>query len=375
MNELEQYLVDNKFSKRFKFLKNKFKNKKIVIYGAGQLFQTIIKKYDLSDLNIVGICDKTFSSAENGELYFGFPKIDINSLALFDFDNILVAVKDYVQIIYDLPDEINKNCIYPFVKKNIWFKYVKGARRRAKYLTLFNHTFVIPFSPAEMVLNYLERENPWMAQSMWSPRNLNTYMVDIAARSTAQYVIDNMSTLPAFDDRFKLLSYALRNVPEDGLYFEFGVYKGESINYIAGIKSDKTIYGFDSFEGLPESWTANHQKGHFKLPALPKVRKNVELVKGWFDETIPAFRQKHGDFKVAFIHADSDLYSSTKTMFNLLKDNITTGTIVVFDEYFNYPNWEKGEFRAFQEFINENNLKYEYIGYTYKSSRVAIRFL
>ena len=60
MNELEQYLVDNKFSKRFKALENKFKNKKIVIYGAGQLFQTIIKKYDLSKLNIVVIFDKTF---------------------------------------------------------------------------------------------------------------------------------------------------------------------------------------------------------------------------------------------------------------------------------------------------------------------------
>ena len=28
------------------------------------------------------------------------------------------------------------------------------------------------------------------------------------------------------------------------------------------------------------------------------------------------------------------------------------GTIILFDEYFNYPNWEQHEFKAFQEFVD-----------------------
>lgn len=69
------------------------------------------------------------------------------------------------------------------------------------------------------------------------------------------------------------------------------------------------------------------------------------------------------------------MYSSTQTMFKLLKNNIQAGTVIVFDEYFNYPNWENGEFLAFQEFISETGLKYEYLGYVYNSTQVAVRIL
>ena len=41
---------------------------------------------------------------------------------------------------------------------------------------------------------------------------------------------------------------------EDGLFLEFGVYKGTSINFISSLIPDKKIYGFDSFGGLPEEW-------------------------------------------------------------------------------------------------------------------------
>jgi len=61
-------------------------------------------------------------------------------------------------------------------------------------------------------------------------------------------------------------------------------------------------------------------------------------------------------------HIDCDLYSSTKTVFDWLKPRIRAGTIV-FDEYFNYPNWHQHEFKAFKEFVEECHVKYEYLGY------------
>lgn len=375
MADLLNYLKRKNFAKRLIKLKKQLNNKSVIIYGAGKLFRIIMDNYDLSDLNIIGVCDKSFSTADEATQIFGYPKIALHNLNLYDYDYILVATQNFIQIRNDLATIVNQNKLIPIIDNFVLFNLIKSANLNERYITILGKTFTVPVLPSEKVLAYLYKMNPENNNKLFSPRNLYTQMANMAAESSARYVMKNMFTLPAFENRMQLLSFALSQVNVNGKYFEFGVYKGESINYIAGIKSDKTIYGFDSFEGLPESWTANHQKGHFKLPALPKVRKNVELVKGWFDETIPAFSQKHGDFKVAFIHADSDLYSSTKTMFNLLKDHITTGTVVVFDEYFNYPNWEEGEFKAFQEFVKENNLKYEYLGYTYKSSRVAIRFL
>ena len=147
------------------------------------------------------------------------------------------------------------------------------------------------------------------------------------------------------------------------LWLEFGVASGKTINYISKFTKDK-VYGFDSFEGLPEKWRDGFDKGVFSSNGiLPKVNNNVELIKGWFDETLPKFI-KDQNKKVSFIHMDADLYSSTKCIFNCLKDYIDNDCIIVFDELLNYPGFdgEKGELKAFYEFITENDVKYEWIG-------------
>ena len=74
---------------------------------------------------------------------------------------------------------------------------------------------------------------------------------------------------------------------------------------------------------------------------------------------------------MAFLHIDCDLYSSTQTIFNLLSDRIVPGTVILFDEYFNFPNWENHEFKAFQEFVAEKGVKYTYLGFA--RQQVAVR--
>ena len=93
---------------------------------------------------------------------------------------------------------------------------------------------------------------------------------------------------------------------------------------------------------------------------MPKVKNNVKLIKGWFDELLPNFVESNSD-SVSFLHIDSDLYSSAKTILTLLKNRIKVGTVIIFNEYFNYPNWRNHEYKAFQEFVKENNVKYDYI--------------
>jgi hypothetical protein len=53
------------------------------------------------------------------------------------------------------------------------------------------------------------------------------------------------------------------------------------------------------------------------------------------------------------------------------------GTLIQFDEYFNYPGWQEGEYRAFKEFADANGVKFEYIGYTNgdNAQQVAVRIL
>lgn len=373
---METYLKQNHFDKRLNKLKSKLKNKRIIIYGAGQLCQAALANYDFSELNIIAICDKNFPQTNANNNFAGYPMINLKQLEFYDYDYILIATKNFVQVINDLSNIADiKKCI-PMVNRFIFFNLIKSTNLEVRYLTLLGKTFTIPVLPSEKVLSYLESENPRITKNIYTPRNLYTFMANIAAESSARYVMENMHTVPAFNNRFRLLEFAIDNTTVDGKFMEFGVYKGESLNFIANRRKQETIYGFDSFEGLPESWTSTHQKGHFKVSGLPKVKNNVKLVKGWFDQTIPEFIDKEtANFKIAFIHVDCDLYQSTKTMFDLLKNHIQSGTVVVFDEYINYPNWEKGEFKAFQEFVKDNNIKYKYIGYVYDSSQTAIQIL
>jgi len=147
------------------------------------------------------------------------------------------------------------------------------------------------------------------------------------------------------------------------LWLEFGVAGGTTINYISKFTQDK-VYGFDSFEGLPEKWRDGFDKGAFSQQGnMPIVNGNVELIKGWFNETLPTFIKSQNK-KVSFIHMDADLYSSTKCIFDILKDYIDDDCVIVFDELLNYPGFdsETGELKALYEFVTEHNVDFEWIG-------------
>src|SRR5579859_7811030 len=140
-------------------------------------------------------------------------------------------------------------------------------------------------------------------------RNIHRAMQRRALEDTAVFVEENLFLTPCFTSKNALLDAALKDVKiSGGLYCEFGVYGGDSINFIAE-RVDSTIYGFDSFQGLPEDWRPEVSKGHFATKGLPRVAKNVELVVGWFDKSLPPFLEGHPG-PASFLHVDSDLYSS-----------------------------------------------------------------
>jgi hypothetical protein len=148
------------------------------------------------------------------------------------------------------------------------------------------------------------------------------------------------------------------------LWLEFGVFSGSTIKYISKF-TNKTVYGFDSFEGLPEDWREHFPKGSFGTNGeFPIVSNNVELIKGWIEDTLPSFIAQIEKPKVSFIHIDVDLYSATKCILDNLKDYIIPGCIILFDELVNFPEFDKdkSELRAWTEFISENSVDYEWVG-------------
>jgi predicted O-methyltransferase YrrM len=193
-------------------------------------------------------------------------------------------------------------------------------------------------------------------------RDIHFHMQLLAVAETAKYVANNMLTTPAFRNQWQLLDHAISRIQVDGLVLEFGVFKGQTINYIAKRMPSKTIHGFDCFDGLPESWNSEFQKGAFRLDSPPKVEKNVELHVGLFSDSAPQFAAETPGC-CALIHVDCDLYSSTVDALSALAPKIVPKTIIVFDEYFNYAGWREGEFKAFQEIVAREGWQYEYIGY------------
>lgn len=216
------------------------------------------------------------------------------------------------------------------------------------------------------------RIKDWVVRLFSTPaRDLQLAMIRRAADSTAAYIETHMPATATVLDTLAHLRQALQTVTVEGLYLEFGVWKGRTLRAIARAATDHPVYGFDSFAGLPEDWW-RFGKGNFALKQLPQMPPNVTLVKGWFNETLPGFLSQHPE-PVAFIHIDCDLYSSTKTVLDLLAPRLCPGTVIVFDEYFNYTGWKEHEFRAFQEFIAESGCTYRYLSYVRWGAEVAVR--
>lgn len=179
-----------------------------------------------------------------------------------------------------------------------------------------------------------------------------------AAQEAADFYEQYLLRAKVFSDTLEMISDGLSIAPEDGLVLEFGVATGRTITRI-GQQRRGPIYGFDSFEGLPEDWYPGYEKGTFAREALPSVPANVELIKGWFNETLPGFLEKNPD-PVSYVNIDCDLYSSTAFVLKKLQDRIVPGTVIQFDEYFNYPGWRQHEYKAFEEFVERSGRRFRY---------------
>jgi hypothetical protein len=164
-------------------------------------------------------------------------------------------------------------------------------------------------------------------------------------------------------------------------YYEFGTGEGNSLKYYLlalkkilkqkKSKQNYKIFLFDSFEGLPErkdemdtnpAW----KKGQFRgteeqiksviRTTFPDMLSNTRIIKGYYDVSLTdKLRNELKEYPPSFVNVDVDLYSSTKKVLEFIHPICQDGTIFYFDDIWEYlGNLAKGEFKAIEEFNNQN---------------------
>jgi len=159
----------------------------------------------------------------------------------------------------------------------------------------------------------------------------------------------------------------------EGDIVECGVGDGQTLSYILFNLTynekhfNRRYIGFDSFEGFPEpgdedtslrdpkkgEW--NHTNEEFVISNLNdlgfenKHYKKIKFIKGFYKKTFQ--QEKDNISKIALLHIDCDLYSSTKISLETWFDKVEKNGLIVFDEYLNTALKFPGAVKAIDEFL------------------------
>jgi hypothetical protein len=191
-----------------------------------------------------------------------------------------------------------------------------------------------------------------------------------------------LSNLGLFVNRHALSRYLYLNdlykmiLNVHGVIIEFGTRWGQNLALFTNFRGiyepfnhNRKIIGFDTFAGFPsvhekdgsaavakagaysvtEGYRAyleqvlNYHESECPIPNLQKY----ELVQGDACMEITRYLECHPETIVALAYFDFDLYEPTKVCLEAIKDRLTKGSIVAFDEL-NYHTWP-GETLALKE--------------------------
>lgn len=235
-------------------------------------------------------------------------------------------------------------------------KYSKiPAKIKGLFFFLRLHVLFSPFSNLFIFLGNITRLSKWISDN--KGKGFSTFY----------------SFKFHYDDRFKLHEFIIDSEKISEInYLEFGVFDGGSFLWWADkVKNPSTqLYGFDTFEGLPENWGA-FKAGEMDsgIPKTDDVR--CHFVKGLFQDTLPDFLKSFDNSKRMVIHMDADLFSSTLYVLTTIAPYLKKGDIIMFDE-FNVPNHE---FFAFDMFVKSYYIKYEVLGGVNNYYQTAVKIV
>jgi len=127
--EFKDYLQKKHAQQIIDGIGQKYADKKIILYGAGLFAGELMRNYDFSKLNIIGVADRKFQEHREGDFY-GYKKLGPLDLLETEFDLLLIStyddtdIKDYLKNDLLQGEEINFK-IKTLVRMNV-LEYVHG---------------------------------------------------------------------------------------------------------------------------------------------------------------------------------------------------------------------------------------------------------
>ena len=97
-----------------------------------------------------------------------------------------------------------------------------------------------------------------------------------------------------------------------------------------------------------------------------------DVYKRQVQDTLPKFLKEH-DPKINFVHMDLDTYDSSKYVLSKIKPYLVENAVILFDELYNFPGWEVGEYKALTEVFNED--EYKFLAFAKSEKNAAIKII
>jgi hypothetical protein len=205
---------------------------------------------------------------------------------------------------------------------------------------------------------------------------IKSTLIKRANLSSSTFIESHLSDALLFETEKQIKAFAAERaldlssiIPSGGATcLEFGVYQGASLLYWSSHLPGLKVVGFDSFEGLSENWGGTSMpKGTFNLGGIaPLVPENVEIVKGWVEESLERYLTSNDLGTIALVHMDLDTFTPTKYVLSTIAPYLKRGSLILFDEYLGYPGWEIGEHKA----LIQSGLEVRYLAFSTGASQV-----
>jgi len=164
-------------------------------------------------------------------------------------------------------------------------------------------------------------------------------------------VITETDMLLLQDEAYQVLSCARATAKIRGDIAEVGVYQGGSARLLCGELAGRSLYLFDTFEGLPRTnqmdsrfGTGQYAASHEKVQKYLSEFSNVYIYRGLFPATARPITNKC----FSFVHLDVDLYQPTRDALEFFYPRVNAGGMFLIHDYL----WAEGVRQAVQEFFS-----------------------
>jgi len=217
-------------------------------------------------------------------------------------------------------------------------------------------------------------EPPWR----WDTRRY------IARHHPGAVALDGACTRGPDSARWRMFEAALALCSVDGPVVEFGVPGGVSLRWLAERLSPAFVEGFDSFRGLVEPWEdcwAQNTAGSIRAGTFDRggeppadLPANVRLYIGIFDLTVPPWLAAEPG-PARLVHVDCDTYLGTLACLGPLAaaGRLVPGTVLIFDELWNYSAWRDHEWLAWVEIAARHGLAWRVTHYLQRGYQAVVQ--